>query len=245
MEVVIASALIAILAIGVYSSIVQGTFINQNTAQHTVAFGLCRERLEQMRGVSYASVNTNVFANEAMPLTHLGGYTRTPLTCTLSNTITDLSTPTRKAISVTVAWTCRNLTSTEALYGVIYQKEEDSIPLLRGDISGSININPNNSANNEFTLTTPSGTVTRDTLAQTYGGYNGPATMVHIKPKGNGNQNTLTVNGAPFSLANSTTYTFISDHMTVALRNDKVKNGKAMGQWWIDITATDTTIKTE
>lgn len=244
-EVVVASALLAILSIGIFASIVQGTYINQNTAQHTVAFGLCRERLEQMRGVGYASVNTNVFSNEDLPLTHLGGFTRTPLTCSLTNTITELTVPTRKAITITVSWSCRDLLSHETLYGVIYQKEEDTIPLLRGDISGSININPNNSADNEFTMTTPSGTITRDTLTQSYGGYSGSASDLRVKPKGNGNQNSLIVNGAPFSLANCNTYSILSTQMSVVLRNDKVKNGKALGKWWIDITATDATIKTE
>jgi type II secretory pathway pseudopilin PulG len=244
-EVVVAAALLSILAVGVYSSVVQGTHINMNTAQHTVAFGLCRERLEQMRGVGYASVNTNVFSNETLPLTHLGGFSRTPLTCTLVNTITDLSNPTRKVISVRVDWTCRDISSHETIDGVIYQKEETALPLLRGDISGAININPNNSPNNEFTLTTPSGTITRDTLAASYEGYTGEASMVRVKPKGNGNQNGLIVNGAPYSLANSTTYTIQANSMTVNVYNDKVKNGKAMGKWWINITATDATIKSE
>jgi prepilin-type N-terminal cleavage/methylation domain-containing protein len=244
-EVVVAAAVIAILSIGIFSSIVQGVYINNNTAQHTVAFGLCRERLEQMRGVGYASITTNVFSNETLPLTHLGGFTRTPLTCTLTNTITNLSSPTRKSISVQVEWSYKNRTSTEILYGIIYQKEADSNPLFRGDITGSININPNNSPDNEFVLSTPSGTISRDTLVQSYGGYSGPATAIRVKPKGNGNQNGLTLNGATYSLANCSTYTFQSSLMTVVVRNDKVKNGKATGKWWIDITATDTTIKTE
>lgn len=244
-EVIVASALIALLSIGIFSGVTQGVFLNNNTAQHTVAFGLCRERLEQMRGVSYASVSTNVFPNETLSLTHLGGFNRLPLTCTLVNTITENASPTRKIVSVKTEWIYKSMTNYETLYGVIYQKEGDALPVLRGDLGGSININPNNSPDNAFTMTTASGTITRDTLTQTYGGYSGPASNVYLKPKGNGNQNGLTVNGAPYSLENCSAYTITANNMNVVLRNDKVKNGKALGKWWIDITATDAIITTE
>jgi hypothetical protein len=108
-------------------------------------------------------------------------------------------------------------------------------------ISGGANINPNNSPDNEFTVTKGHGqTFTRDHLKNaavdasgTY--YQGAATLVHLKPKGNGNQNSLTVNGAPFALQNSTTYDFTGT-MTVRVYNNKVKNGKAMGHWYIQFT---------
>jgi Tfp pilus assembly protein PilX len=111
-------------------------------------------------------------------------------------------------------------------------------------VSGVININPNNSAQSEFTLTLPGGgSVTRDDLHANYGGYSGPATKVHVKPKGNGNQNGLTVDGEPYAVRNGTTYDITSASMTVNLFNDKAdKNGKAMGKWYISIGATDATI---
>ena len=111
-------------------------------------------------------------------------------------------------------------------------------------INGLININPNNSPHHEFLLTLPGGgTISRDDLHQNYGGYVGPAISVHIKPKGNGNQNSLTVDGQPYPLHNSTTYDITSSSMNVTLFNDKInKHGKAVGRWLITIGATDANI---
>ena len=111
-------------------------------------------------------------------------------------------------------------------------------------IGGKININPNRSAQNEFVLVlSGGGKVTRDMLTADYAGYEGPCSSVHVKPKGNGNQNGLVVDGAPFALENAETYDIAAADMAVHLYNDKVnKKGKAMGKWWIAITATDATI---
>lgn len=106
-------------------------------------------------------------------------------------------------------------------------------------ISGAININPNNSPDYEFFVTLPdSSQITRDDLVKTYSGYSGLATVVHVKPKGNGNQNLLLVNGQPFVLSNASTYDFTSANMSVNIYNDNVSHGQAKGHWWISITAT-------
>jgi Tfp pilus assembly protein PilX len=111
-------------------------------------------------------------------------------------------------------------------------------------VNGVININPNNSPEHEFSLTKKDGSIiTRDTLTQNYGGYVGEATAIHIKPKGNGNQNKLTVDGQAYTLHNSTTYDITSPSMNVAIYNDKInKQGKATGHWYISIGATDAEI---
>ncbi|MHB1156665.1 MAG: NHL repeat-containing protein [Phycisphaerales bacterium] len=116
-------------------------------------------------------------------------------------------------------------------------------------ISGLININPGNSSQNEFTCTKSDGsTFSRDDLASnaltldssgTY--YQGDATLVHVKPKGNGNQNGLTIDGQPYALQNSNTYNFAGS-MQVRVYNDKISSGKAMGHWWIQIVSGTVTI---
>ncbi|MFC1461170.1 LamG-like jellyroll fold domain-containing protein [Verrucomicrobiota bacterium] len=113
-----------------------------------------------------------------------------------------------------------------------------------GTISGKINVNPNNSSDSEFMLTKTDGsTITRDDLTQDFAGYSGCASRVYVKPKGNGNQNDLIVDGQVYTLSNSKTYDIESDSMTVNLYNDNVNSqGKAVGQWWISITATVATI---
>jgi hypothetical protein len=76
--------------------------------------------------------------------------------------------------------------------------------------------------------------------------YSGEATFVGVRPKGNGNQNGLTINGQPFALANGSKYDITADQMAVVVYNDKVKsNGKGMGHWWITINATNVTIMEE
>ena len=108
-------------------------------------------------------------------------------------------------------------------------------------LGGSLNINPNKSPDNEFLLVKPDGTsITRDDLANddtAYDSepcvyYSGPAMLIHVKPKGEGNQNSLIVDGAAYALGNDTTYDFVGD-MNVVLQNDGRNNGnhQANGQW--------------
>ncbi|MFA7236474.1 MAG: hypothetical protein WC058_06395 [Phycisphaeraceae bacterium] len=116
-------------------------------------------------------------------------------------------------------------------------------------ISGLININPGNSSHNEFTCTKSDGaTFSRDDLASnappldSSGTYcRGDATLVHVKPKGNGNQNGLAIDGQPYALQNSNTYNFAGS-MQIRVYNDKVSGGKAMGHWWIAIVSGTVTI---
>ncbi len=67
---------------------------------------------------------------------------------------------------------------------------------------------------------------------------------VFVRPKGNGNQNGMTVNGQPYGLSNGETYMITATQMDVVLYNDHIhhNNGKAMGKWWITINAADATI---
>lgn len=111
-------------------------------------------------------------------------------------------------------------------------------------VGGEININPNNNPDNEFTVTLPDDSaIARDDLTQDYAGYSGSAKNVHVKPKGNGNQNGLIVDGEQYTVENGNSYDIASDSMTVNLYNDNVNpSGKAVGKWWIAITAGDATI---
>ncbi|MCK5803755.1 MAG: general secretion pathway protein GspK [Lentisphaeria bacterium] len=105
---------------------------------------------------------------------------------------------------------------------------------------GLCNINPNN--HDEFSITLNSATLrTRDDLHQYGEGYTGPITAMHVRPKGNANNNTLMLNGVVFPLQNSTTYDFTGD-MQVHLYNDRYTNGKAMGRWWIGMEGDNVTV---
>lgn len=118
-------------------------------------------------------------------------------------------------------------------------------------LAGDININPSNSPNNEFNLTKAGGgVITRDDLhsaSHTTGDgtfYQGAASSFFVKPKGNGNQNTWIVDGVAYPLSNGKRYT-ITGNLQVRVYNDHVKNGKAMGHWYITTGGTATSIVEE
>lgn len=120
-------------------------------------------------------------------------------------------------------------------------------------LGGSLEINPNNSPDNEFLLVKPDGTsITRDDLANDTTAYDsepcvyytGPAMLIHVKPKGAGNQNTLIIDSVVYTLNNGTTYDFVGD-MNVVVQNDSRNNGnhQANGHWQLgSISGNDVTL---
>ncbi len=104
-------------------------------------------------------------------------------------------------------------------------------------IGGMINLNPNNNSNFEFYLQKPTGeTITRDDLhaSNRQLEYVGGARLIRFKPKGNGNQNSMILNGEPYPLQNGRLYTIVDETMTLHLFNDqKNGDGRSMGHWWI------------
>ncbi len=108
-----------------------------------------------------------------------------------------------------------------------------------GSLNGRININPNNSPDNIFFVELPDGSrIDRNDLHQDRQDYEGPATLVQVRPKGPGSQNTFYVNGNTYPISNNTTYTFRSNEMQVRIYNDhRNPQGKATGQWWIQMDA--------
>ena len=98
-----------------------------------------------------------------------------------------------------------------------------------GVINGAININPNNSPHFVFELTkTDNSLITRDDLLNATTAdldpngvyYSGSAKKLRFKPRGNGAQNAITIDGQPYTLKNNTTYTFTSSNMTVTIDHD-------------------------
>ncbi len=112
--------------------------------------------------------------------------------------------------------------------------------VYQSGLSGLLNINPNNSPDNEFTLLCADGRIiTRDDLhhaegVQSNGVYfEGEATNIRIRPKGQGTQSGLSFNGGAITTYNDRTY-LLSGKMMVRVYNDHVVgNGKAMGHWWL------------
>ncbi len=98
-----------------------------------------------------------------------------------------------------------------------------------GVISGSFNLNPNNSEHFVFELTKPDDSlITRDDLLNATTAdldpsgvyYSGSAKKIRFKPRGNGAQSSVTIDGQPYTLKNNTTYTFESPTMTVTIQHN-------------------------
>ncbi|MBK7405400.1 MAG: fibro-slime domain-containing protein [Phycisphaerales bacterium] len=105
-------------------------------------------------------------------------------------------------------------------------------------VAGMVNLNPNNNADHEFVLKLGDGsTISRDDLKATYAGYEGEAQYAFFRPKGNGNQNDLTIDGAAYELRNGAQYELWAPSMQVRIFNDNVKNGRAMGHWWLEVVS--------
>jgi len=106
---------------------------------------------------------------------------------------------------------------------------------------GSVGINPSNSDNNIFTITTPDGSITfiRDNNIEDY--MSGSAQQVTIKVKGNGNVLTLgldPITGEPvtMTLLNNETYSITGKEGTF---DYTLTAGNGNGQWTINITNGD------
>ncbi len=117
-------------------------------------------------------------------------------------------------------------------------------PQDTGDFGGGLNLNPGSGDDFEFDLFKPDGSrITRDDLRASNGSlvYIGPAIKILFKPKGNGQQNTLTLNSQVYHLENMSRYLIVTlqgGSMTVNLYNSKAGRGAAMGKWWVAINAT-------
>ncbi len=131
----------------------------------------------------------------------------------------------------------KNVDAEVVVDGLLLPGEEiEDVPTGYQNLFGSLNINPNNSPNNEFILEKLDGTqITRDDLHASNGDleYIGRATMIRVQPKGNGNQNTLTYNGQTYRVRNGRVYVITANWMACRVYNAK-DNGTAMGHWWID-----------
>ncbi len=101
-------------------------------------------------------------------------------------------------------------------------------------VQGTIRLNPNNSPNMSFFAELEDGTlITRQDLLAGIPDYEGPATRVHFRPMGGGNQSTLQVDGQTYTIVNNTVYDIQSSSMTIRLYNEHPN--KAMGHWYLDI----------
>lgn len=112
-------------------------------------------------------------------------------------------------------------------------------------LSGAVNLNPRNNSDFEFELRRPDGsTLTRDHLSASGSSsdYSGPAVWIRFTPKGNGNQNSLSLDGQPYEVSNGKTYVIQGGAIQTHVYNASKGGGKAMGRWWLAVNSADATI---
>lgn len=104
-------------------------------------------------------------------------------------------------------------------------------------IHGTVRISPNNSSEH-FVLVKPDGSqITRSDIHQYGTEYSGEATSLSFRTIGG--HNNLNVCGENFNVTNNVFYEIESENMQVNLYNAGPGKGKAMGQWYVEITALD------
>lgn len=106
-------------------------------------------------------------------------------------------------------------------------------------MSGALNINPSNNDDFEFLLVKADGTtITQDDLhANNQIEYTGYVSLIRVRPKGNGNQNSLMVDGKIYDFKNGKVYLIhpeTPNGLHVHLYNKNKGQGSAMGRWWLE-----------
>ena len=123
-EVAIAGTCTLIMVTGAIGAIVVGVSATHRSAMHSAAMCLCQERFEKIRVTQpFSSLNAATFPNETgLVLTHTEANSQVNVLCNRTATITDISTTglPAKRVVVTVQWSWRNRTESEALEGIFY-----------------------------------------------------------------------------------------------------------------------------
>jgi len=237
-EVMVAVLIVGIMLAGVFAGATRAVQANYVAAQRSAAFGLCKERLEQMRGADFDSVTEANFPTGTVQVTHLGGSQRIPLTGFISNSIVSQVSPPRKQVTVTVSWACLGRTLQESYIGSVVDRE--AIAGVIGSITGGVNLHPNRKWPKRFKLWKSDGTtIVKDDLKDAgFTGYNGMATKVKYWAGGADTQTTMQYNFQPYPMANAKKWKIAGDALQVNL----YKN--ASNKWCLDVTAIDSTIST-
>lgn len=107
-------------------------------------------------------------------------------------------------------------------------------------ISGWINLHPNGqpgNGGNDFALRLPDGSmIDHYDLNQDAEDYVGPASWVHFRAGGSGQQVSLLVDGVPYPLQHKYSYDIFAGSMHVNLyNNNRNPQGKAVGKWHLAI----------
>ena len=123
-ELMVAAALSTTVVLGVVNGVVSGTQMSYLNAQHMAAFGLCQDKLEQIREMPFGQVTESDLAYEPnLRLTHCGSSNDSePVEADRTCTVTPLAGVDGKAVTVTVTWGHAGDTRKEELAALVFKK---------------------------------------------------------------------------------------------------------------------------
>lgn len=129
--------------------------------------------------------------------------------------------------------------------GVLDTRVTDADRGVTSIVEGTLNVNPDNSVRNAFTLRLPDGDLITeaDLRRDGFNGYSGTVTQVTVKPKGNSDDNMLVVDGAPYPLHNSETYEITGPAIEAVLYHASDASARPVGQWWLRIAAGNAAVR--
>lgn len=122
-EVMISLLLVTMLIAALVQSIMVGRSLTYSNAQRVAAFGMCKAKLEEMRGMDYTQLVTTNFADEAdLRFAHLSGAEQIPITCARTVELTPQTDPERTDVSVQVDWNYRGVALVERVDATVYPR---------------------------------------------------------------------------------------------------------------------------
>lgn len=234
-EVMISLVLLCFLLSAVYQGTNRARWGSNETAQHVAAFGLCRDRFEQMRsGDNFAGVNYANYTTATVRLTHLTGADKQAVMGTISNVIVAAANPSRKDVKIFVSWSYHGNNMTQSLEGTIV--DPWAVASVLGYVNGSLKINPNLMVPDQFTVTTTSGgIINAANLTNNYSVNNERAAHITLCCGGADTQTTLTYNFQPQPMANAKQWDLDGTSMKVTIWQPVA----ASGRYSIRITGAD------
>lgn len=204
-EVLVSLALAAIVVCALYSGTelaMRGTTAN---AQRVAAYGLCQDRFEQMRGHAFSDITVANYPTQSVQITTASGFNATgTVSGTISCTITNLASPSRKQVQIYLNWNFRSVNYQESLAGCIVDR--NAAASLLGTVSGYLYLNPAGVNPLQFLLTFPDGSTqpfsTITNLSKTLSTiYN--VRHVTVQVGGAGTQTTVQYNYQPLPMSNA------------------------------------------
>lgn len=230
-EVMVASFISILLIICVYNAIESAARGTRNMADHVAAYGLCRDRYEQMRGTAYQNIVPANFPTTNMTLTHLECSDSTPIAVTVSNVITELSQPVRKQIRIYASWEFLDRKYVEYLSGSIANHNASASKIGMAD--GKVFLNPNTEMVTQLRIVTEDGTViTQDDLNNNPNfSFVGTASSLSFQADGGGAQTDFFYDFRTQPLANGKEWDLSGDSMDISLDNHG-------GKWDVTIRGT-------